>query len=270
MNKNNENNPKSKHDDILKTLSNGGVWSVNQIRKKLLSQNPQIKISLQGIEKHLDKMEEMYEVAYFDSTKRNIEFIKEVYPQTKMNSKIKKYYIGIPLSSKLFKRIKNVTKRFDNQEKYDKIINEIMRTYRGLEIIAPHQKNELTNEDAVKRSLRENRKGKKRVTDNLTQKKIQNAKIDVESFNKKIVKLKIPIETLTINDKKYFMVNDELIPLEKLIYFLNILEMTDYMKWIAYNIEKNRVDHTHPLLTQMKNLFIEIASDSQFKFQKNI
>ena len=43
MNKNNENNPKSKHDDILKTLSNGGVWSVNQIRKKLLSQNPQIK-----------------------------------------------------------------------------------------------------------------------------------------------------------------------------------------------------------------------------------
>ena len=267
---NNKATSKSKHNDIINVLSNGGVWNINEIRKKLSSNSPKINISLQGIDKHLSKMIGQYEVAYFDNSKRNIEFIKEVYPQTKMNSKIKKYYIGISLSSKLFKRIKNVTKRFDNQEKYDKIINEIMKTYRGLEIVAPYQKNELTNEDAVKRSLRENRKGKKRVTDNLTQKKIQNAKIDVESFNKKIIKLKIPIETLTINDKKYFMVNDELIPLEKLIYFLNILEMTDYMKWIAYNIEKNRVDHTHPLLTQMKNLFIEIASDSQFKFQKNI
>jgi len=250
---------KSRYYNILRVIKKGEIYSLSKIRKELEEGNPPIAISIQGIKKHIDVMLRKKEIASIIIEKGAKKMNKD-YFDTKVDKKINCYYIATPKSERLLRKLSKKINSFDNPEEYDLIMENIIYGYQIIEISAIYLKKITTSEKYAKEVLNRN-------AENHDLEKIE--KFADEYFLNKIkydeIKLRVPTKNIIIKSKKYFFVNDELIPVSKLLDFINILEMDGFMKWLAYKEERNRKDFTHPLIKLVKELFIKMVSDSQVK-----
>lgn len=252
----------SRYEDVLAVLRDGNPRSTNEIRKELRTRN--INISFQGIDKHLKKMLERKEVAFLGNTRNNKELITEIYGKVQYK-KIKGYYVHTPLAARLHQRLCSFVQRFQEQERYQKQINLITDTCRALEIAEQHQKHQYTSHKLIREALKERDGNKHRLTKEFVVGQITANKENVQKYAEKVPKLRINFSGVQINGKPYCYIGDELVPLQKLLNFIGLLEMTPYMKFLAVRDEQNRKEHTARIIEAMQELFVMIVRDSQVK-----
>ena len=259
---NHSNSHKSRYPQVLEILKEGQLRTTTEIRKELLLKK--IDISVQGLGKHLAKMVSQKEAAFLDNTANNKELIKKIFCKNP-NKKVKGNYIHTPLSAKLFKRLHSFIKPYQNQERYQKLIEKITDTYKALELVAYYGHYSLTNFKVVKEALRKKMDKGQVITGVTVQRHIEANKANIESYTENIPKLRIIFNEIVVGNVKYCVIGDELVPIQKFVHFLGLLEMTPYMSAVAYGMEQNRKEHTAPIIEAMKELFVMIVTDSQVR-----
>jgi len=253
---------KSRYPQVLDVLKSGELFTTTEIRLKLRSKD--INISFQGLDKHLKEMFDEKEVAFLDNSLNNKELITKIFCKIP-NKKVKGYYIFTLLSAKLFKRLHSFIKPYQNQERSQKQIEMITDTYRALELAVYCEHYSLTNFKVVKEALRKKMDKGQVITGVTVQRHIEANKANIESYTENIPKLRIIFNEIVVGNVKYCVIGDELVPIQKFVHFLGLLEMTPYMSAVAYGMEQNRKEHTAPIIEAMKELFVMIVTDSQVR-----
>lgn len=258
----------SRYSDIAKVVSKGKLLTLTEIRKELLALKPSVEMSLQGIKKNLRLMEINHQVIYLVFNKNTKKFSQKVFHR-KFNKNFNKYYLATPKTWELFEVLHEKITKLNNKKKYLQMIEDVLDHYTNIEIGASIIKKSFADEKLIHSVIKEKKKGKK-----VLQKEIDFLRDNIGEYltkNKKFkeVKLKLPIKKIDVNGIKYFLVNDELIPVEKYIKFMKLLDFDIYMKWIAYSENPPEADNRKhaviPAIKAMNDLFIEIVKDSQIK-----
>ena len=259
----------SRCDYVFNVINKDKFFTLTEIRKELLKLHPPVDMSLQGIKKNLHLIEINHQVIYLEVKKNAKKFTKKLFPR-KYGKRFNKYYLATPKAGKLFRVLYKKVENLNNNEKYLPLIEDVIDHYKNLEVGSMFIRKKFADEKLIHSVIKENKKhkGKTRVF----KKEILGTKGMMDSYlkNKKFkeVKFKIQVNEISVNDKKYFLVNDELIPISKLEKFMGLLNLDDYMKWVAYTGiagKMNKKQAVIPALKAMKDLFVEIVKDSQIK-----
>lgn len=251
----------SRYEDILKILQKRGFLTLTEIQKELLNQKIPIEITIQGIKKNLGKMVSQNEAVYTIFKKEVKKIIKPMI-ERKLSKKRNNYYFATPKSGKLFRIISEKIENF-GKDKYIPLIEQIIDQYQGLEIASGLLKRNCSREEVVRAALREenNKKNISKKTISLLQSRLEPYFKD-KQFPE--IKFKMPVKEILFNRDKYFLINDELVPVFKLRKFIDILDMDGYMRLLAYSVVLNK-EGTSQMIQAMTDLFIEIVKDSQIK-----
>lgn len=256
--------PEISKEERIKNYLNSKFSYAQQIFDELNLKN---EIKFRSLKKDvLDKMVDRKEIAFLDNNKTNREsLILLGLDTTKL---IKRYFIATPLSSEFYKKLISHAENIGKRKKYEPKISDIADIFRAFEISCHIQAVYITDKEIIKKDLKE--AGKiKRITKEVIENKIQQAKVDVENFYHIKVQVKLDIEDVKIDYKdesnRYIKINDEWVPTYKLIKFIGLMKMSPLMYWIAYENQDNLREHIYPLVNSMKELFIEIVKDSQLK-----
>lgn len=273
---------KPTNEEIINIVKNKGFLSAKEILNNLDK-----RITLPGLMKRLKNMIKTNEIGYLDISKRpkkNSKIPKKVIKQNldllsiKTDGRIRKYYYHFPLTARFNRRLNDFLKEKINEKKYQKMVWEITREFGGMELFSISKEKLLTRPDIIKKNLRvaycedypkEKIKGLRIVEDDIEAcKNILNLILKTEG------ELRIDlrnIDFIKVKNKLYFFVNDELIPKEKIVKFLKIIEFPPIMSFLLSDLIKQSIvppemiDSMYRIIDRIQNLFIEVIKDSQVK-----
>ncbi len=284
MEKNNFSNLKPSNEEILKSIKNKKITSAREIMKNLDK-----KITLPGLMKRLNILLKNNEICKINISKsfwkpRGITKKQAIkgfnYLNLKEDGRISKYYIYLPITSNLSEKLNKTIQNLEKKEDYKKIIKKIAKEHTKLEMYCKYVDNFASNPKLIRKNIR------KEYLERSSKEKIKGWRIsdyDVETISGAIKlfceggkeadsKVDIVnIKFIKIKDKEYFFVKDELIPKEKLIRFLSIIEFPPFIRFLLSDVVKSSIippeiiNLVNKIVEMTQDLFIKIVNDSQIK-----
>ena len=254
--------PEPPIEDEIKNILDCKFLYANQIFNQLMSKFR--VISNPGLNKALDRMVNKKEIAYLDNNKINYDHL--ILLGLSPVDSVQRFYLQTPLSSDFYKKLVNHVNNIGKEEKFKQRISDIVDIFRALEVSAHLQNAFITNDNIIKKDLKESKK-LKRITQEVIETKKANAQIDIQNFFHKEINVRLLIDHIKIKkgDKEFLLINNYHVPLEDLVKFMRSMKFNQTMYWFVFGHQKNIDDYVFPLVDMMKELFVDILKESQIK-----
>ena len=221
------------------------------------------------IKDYLNKMVERREIGSLDKSFEHKDY-KWIFEQTyrkKWDMKKKMYYFFTPRSKALYDELRNIVKDASNKSRCQEIINYLSRVFRVLEIMSTFEKERFFNDKVVKRVLKEK---KIRPTKDNIKKEKNHVLNTIMNFSNTAVKVGLsPDRIETINNKKYFVVGNKGVEIEKIYPYLSIprQRMSHIMVWVAHHRDIGEKDCLPELIAMF---FIKRMTELAFELEKKV
>ena len=246
---------------IINLISSKFMYEM-QIYKELNLEN---EIKFQGLKVILDRMVERKEVAYLDNNSNNKEVIKLLFGINLLEI-IKRVYIGTPSSWQFYNNLINHVENIGKTEKYKEMISNIVDIFRAFEVSAHVQNAFITNDDRIRKDLKESGKVK-RITNEIVETRKEQAQIDIQNFFHEEISVRLLIDDIKVKkeNEEFLNINGDLIPIDKLVKFMRLMHFSPIMYWFCFGQKANIDNYVFPLVNMMKELFVDIIKDAQIK-----
>ncbi len=212
------------------------------------------------IKDYLNKMVSKREIGSLDKSFEHKDY-KWIFEQAygkKWDIKKNIYYLYTPRSKALYDELNELISNTSNKDKCQGIIDSISNFFRVLEIISNFEKERFFNDKIVKWVLKE--KNIEPSKDNI--KKEKNHVLNtIMNFSNKEIKIGLSFSKVeTINNKKYFVVGNKGVQIEKIYPYLGIprKKMSHIMLWISHHRDVNGELIARFFLKRMTEIAFEI------------